>query len=570
MGKNLPRRCKGESTSPRFTISHQSLKLGMKGGSTGSLAAIALSVPEAPENRVLILIFGLLLELGRVLKYTKVILVKKILTLAQRRGADMVYESVQKPSSWSPTLHKSKSSWTPQPTPVQTKPVPVPSSGQQVSSISPVASDWMSRDPVLQRLSLQETTVQPKCSKCEQEESVQLAENGQKSEGKSVQQLALDGFGGSPTSLPHLHQIQQSFGQDLSHVQAYIGGSAAAASDQLRAHAYTSGNKIAFKEQPSLQLAAHEAAHVVQQASGGVQLASGIGQVGDQYEQHADAVAAEVVAGKSAAPLLAEYTRSPSPDKSSQGRIQKRGLTGQEQNFMTRLEEFSAEAKTETARYSGPKFAENVRAAKQDLVKQIGAVPRGTSDPDHLMAALWSLHIWATAPSSYAKAVAIPNHGMNVRSFGADTYKCNRFVGDAYAKGAKAGYAVHGRGGSFPTGKPGFLDPRPGYPVGANELASPDAPTGSLTHLPLTRNPQIGDIISFPSTGIAHTGINLGRNVYISARNSLARPVWGMQPEDGVQITKIPQQEHRFRTFQRPQRPRPLICNPRNQQCPVP
>jgi hypothetical protein len=113
------------------------------------------------------------LELRRVLEYTKVILVKKILTLAQKRGADMVYESVQKASSWSPTLHKSKSSWTPQPTTVQTKPVPVPSSGQQVPSISPVASDWLSRDPVLQRLSSQETTVQRQCSKCEQEESVQ-------------------------------------------------------------------------------------------------------------------------------------------------------------------------------------------------------------------------------------------------------------------------------------------------------------------------------------------------------------------------------------------------------------
>jgi len=85
----------------------------------------------------------------------------------------MVYESVQKASSWSPTLHKSKSSWSAQPTTVQTKPVPAPSSGQQVASISPVTSDWMSRDPVLQRLSLQETTVQRQCSKCEQEESVQ-------------------------------------------------------------------------------------------------------------------------------------------------------------------------------------------------------------------------------------------------------------------------------------------------------------------------------------------------------------------------------------------------------------
>jgi len=48
---------------------------------------------------------------------------------------------------------------------------------------------------------------------------------------------------------------------------------------------------------------AHEAAHVVQQR-GGVQLEGGIGQPGDSYEQHADAVADAVVAGRSAAPLL--------------------------------------------------------------------------------------------------------------------------------------------------------------------------------------------------------------------------------------------------------------------------
>jgi len=78
----------------------------------------------------------------------------------------------------------------------------------------------------------------------------------------------------------------------------------------MGAAAYASGNRIAFKEQPSLELAAHEAAHVVQQASGKVQLAGGVGQVGDEYENHADAVVAKVVAGESAASLLAEYSLS--------------------------------------------------------------------------------------------------------------------------------------------------------------------------------------------------------------------------------------------------------------------
>ena len=108
--------------------------------------------------------------------------------------------------------------------------------------------------------------------------------------------------------MPHLNQIQQSFGVDLSGVQAYIGGEAAAACQQMGAAAYASGNQIAFKEQPSLELAAHEAAHVVQQRSGKVQLAGGVGIVGDKYENHADAVAAKVAAGESAAQLLADFS----------------------------------------------------------------------------------------------------------------------------------------------------------------------------------------------------------------------------------------------------------------------
>src|SRR5262249_50710185 len=50
-----------------------------------------------------------------------------------------------------------------------------------------------------------------------------------------------------------------------------------------------------------------EGAHVVQQRAG-VQLSSAVGQVGDAYEQHADAVAARVVAGESAQDLLSTFT----------------------------------------------------------------------------------------------------------------------------------------------------------------------------------------------------------------------------------------------------------------------
>lgn len=113
------------------------------------------------------------------------------------------------------------------------------------------------------------------------------------------------GVSGAGAPLPHLDRIQRLFGprHDLSGVQAHTGGEAASACDAIGASAYATGHHVAFAGPPSLHTAAHEAAHVVQQR-GGVQLKGGVGQAGDAYEQHADAVADRVVAGESAEPLL--------------------------------------------------------------------------------------------------------------------------------------------------------------------------------------------------------------------------------------------------------------------------
>jgi hypothetical protein len=107
------------------------------------------------------------------------------------------------------------------------------------------------------------------------------------------------------TSLPHKSEIQAAFGPsvDLSGVQAHVGGGAATAASDMGATAFASGNHVAFASQPDLHTAAHEAAHVVQQAQG-VNLYGGVGEAGDAYEQHADAVADRVVAGQSAADLF--------------------------------------------------------------------------------------------------------------------------------------------------------------------------------------------------------------------------------------------------------------------------
>ncbi|HEY6033080.1 MAG TPA: DUF4157 domain-containing protein [Kofleriaceae bacterium] len=125
-----------------------------------------------------------------------------------------------------------------------------------------------------------------------------------------VQSAAAHGLSGSGSTLPHLAAIQQSFGRhDVSAIQAHVGGRAAEGAAAMGAEGFAAGNAVAFAGSPDLHLAAHEAAHVVQQRAG-VQLKGGVGEVGDAYERHADAVADLVVQGKSAESLLDQMAPS--------------------------------------------------------------------------------------------------------------------------------------------------------------------------------------------------------------------------------------------------------------------
>jgi hypothetical protein len=135
-------------------------------------------------------------------------------------------------------------------------------------------------------------------------ESVQLY-GGTGDSPELVKQAAARGVQGSATSLPYLDRLQQSFGpaHDLSNVQAHVGGQAAEANRSMSSLAYATGNAVAFRGSPDLKLAAHEAAHVVQQRAG-VSLPGGVGQSGDAYERNADAVADRVASGRSASDLL--------------------------------------------------------------------------------------------------------------------------------------------------------------------------------------------------------------------------------------------------------------------------
>ncbi|HEX3479088.1 MAG TPA: DUF4157 domain-containing protein [Kofleriaceae bacterium] len=127
-----------------------------------------------------------------------------------------------------------------------------------------------------------------------------------------VHATAAAGTAGSGGQLPHLDRIQQAFGRhDVSGVRAHTDAAAAGANAAMGAQAYARGNDVAFGGAPDLHTAAHEAAHVVQQRAG-VHLKGGVGEHGDAYERHADAVADTVVTGGSAEALLSTMAGAPS------------------------------------------------------------------------------------------------------------------------------------------------------------------------------------------------------------------------------------------------------------------
>jgi len=152
-----------------------------------------------------------------------------------------------------------------------------------------------------------EEPVQEKCAACVSEHSVQPRSESARSPGK-IHQHARSGLRYANQPLPHGSQIQAAFGHhDVSHVRANVGGSAASASRAMGALAFTSGSRIGFRSPPSLRLAAHEAAHVVQQREG-LSLPGNVGRAGDRWERHADWVADAVAGGNSAEPLLDQVT----------------------------------------------------------------------------------------------------------------------------------------------------------------------------------------------------------------------------------------------------------------------
>lgn len=130
---------------------------------------------------------------------------------------------------------------------------------------------------------------------------------GKGGDPERARRLAQRGASSAAKQLPYYELIQRAFGRfDVSGVQVHDDARAQEAAHALGAEAYAFGDDVVLGASSDLHTVAHEAAHVVQQRAGIVQLSSGVGHSGDPYERHADAVADAVVAGHSAEPLLAE------------------------------------------------------------------------------------------------------------------------------------------------------------------------------------------------------------------------------------------------------------------------
>ncbi|HWF48385.1 MAG TPA: DUF4157 domain-containing protein, partial [Bryobacteraceae bacterium] len=133
------------------------------------------------------------------------------------------------------------------------------------------------------------------------------------SDPAEVHEVARFGTSGPGGALPYLGAIQRSFGRHLvTTVQAHTDERSKESSRLMGANAFATAGHVAFAGPPSLRIAAHEAAHVIQQRAG-ISLPGGVGKAADRHERHANAVASRVVNGESSEALLDAYSGTTVP-----------------------------------------------------------------------------------------------------------------------------------------------------------------------------------------------------------------------------------------------------------------
>lgn len=135
-----------------------------------------------------------------------------------------------------------------------------------------------------------------------------VAVNGTDKLNVSTQASAAVASAGS--TLPHQERLQPLFGHhDLSTIRAHTNSASQQATRNAGANGLATGSDVAFAAEPDVALAAHEAAHIIQQR-GGASPSGGVGDSGDTWEKNAEEVAELASRGESVEHLLDPFARS--------------------------------------------------------------------------------------------------------------------------------------------------------------------------------------------------------------------------------------------------------------------
>ena len=319
-----------------------------------------------------------------------------------------------------------------------------------------------------------------------------------------LHEAAAAGTRGTGGSLPHQDRIQAAFGDhDITGVSSHTGPEAAAAAKAMGAEAYATGNAVAFASpNPSLHTAAHEAAHIVQQRSG-VQLKGGVGEAGDAYERHANAVAVQVVLGNSAEGLLDQLAGPPAPGRSMSPALQRKPLDGRSSPELERPHPPSPEL-LDGAEEPAPPAPEHAPAIASPGKAAAGSQPSAEGHPAS-----------SAATSSPAHATVSPG------SLPADDHRAEASTASSGSHGVPDTEVGHAHG------KPAGPTPdRAARPASSTaKPAAPDAPDAPTARRPQDRHaearhapqgaPATGAAQPAPATGAASPAEGAPRDVHV-------------------------------------------------------
>ncbi len=340
--------------------------------------------------------------------------------------------------------------------------------------------------------------------------------------------VARAGFVGAASAFPHRDVIERSFGAPLP-ATAYLDEHAGRASAALGADGYALGEQVAFATAtPSLALAAHEAAHVIQ-ATAGVALHGGDG----AYEAHADLVAERVVRGESAAELLRD-----GPAAATAVRKQVAGGSGGSSAAAApgpASPGGSPAQRMQAAIATGEPAV--VRALQRELRQPAAADPAHPApDAGEALTAArhWMMERIAAIRDSYAARRAAAETGPTPADEAADEAAAQP-AADQPASGA--GGAHHGRGGgNHPGARGGAAHPAHGRPPDPSHTGATEAVEVAMDTecMPLLEGLLEGD----PQVRYEHPDAAVTRKVAAAVRLHSTRRAVGQVTNDQAAETE--------------------------------